>query len=93
MFHCNGSRHNKSGYCYVSSDENDACFTAVEVGITISISCYVSVDENEAMEAGITKIITADDENNAFFTAMEAGLRRVITATYPMMKIMRVSLQ
>ena len=90
MFHCNGSGHKKSNYCYVSSDENDACFTAVEAGLTISISCYVSGDENEAMD---NYCYLSDDENNAFFTAMEAGIRRVITATYPMMKITRVSLQ
>ena len=36
--------------CNVSGDENDACFTAMEAGITISFT---------AMEAGITKVVTA----------------------------------
>jgi len=76
MFHRNGSRHNKSNYCYVSSDENDACFTAVEAGITISIYCNVSSDENDAS-----------------ITAMEVGITKVVTATYPVMKMTRVSLQ
>jgi len=44
----------------------------VEAGVTISIYCDVSGDENDAMEAGITK---------------------VVTATYPVMKMRRISLQ
>ena len=38
-------------------------FTAMEAGITISTCCNVSGDENDAsitaMEAGITKVVTA----------------------------------
>src|SRR6218665_398947 len=63
MFHCNGSGNNYGSYCYVYSDENDACFTAMETGITIR------------------------------FTAMEAGITMVVTATYTVMKMTRVSLQ
>ena len=34
-----------------------------------------------------------DDENDACLMAMEAGISRVITATYPVIKMTRVSLQ
>ena len=88
MFHRNGSRHNKSNYCYVSSDENDACFTAVEAGITISIYCNVSGDENDASITAMEARITIS------FTAMvEAGITKVATATYPVMKMTHASLQ
>src|SRR6218665_1230913 len=46
-----------------SSTENDACFTSVETVVTLSTCCNVSGDENDAsitaMEAGITKVVTA----------------------------------
>ena len=48
----------------------------METGITISICCNVSGDENDAS-----------------ITAMEAGITKVVTATYPVMKMTRVSLQ
>src|SRR6218665_517222 len=98
MFHCNGSGHNKSNYCYVSSDENDACFTAMEAGITKSYYCNVCRDENDArfiaMEAGITKSFFCNgtpDVNDACFIAMEAGIYMIITAKHPVMKIKLVS--
>ena len=33
------------------------------------------------------------DENDASINAMEAGITKVVTATYPVMKMTRVSLQ
>ena len=48
-----------------NGDENGACFTAMEAGMTISFT---------AMEAGITKVV-------------------LVTATYTVMKMTRVSLQ
>ena len=62
-YHCNGSGNNRGSYCCLYSDENDACFTAMEAGITIS------------------------------FAAMKAGITKVVTATYTVMKMTRVSMQ
>ena len=48
------------------------------------------------MEAGITKSNNCNvygDENDACLIAMEAGINRLIIATYPVMKMMPVSLQ
>ena len=50
----------------------------MKAGITISKCCNVSGDENGAYTC---------------LTAVEAGMTKVITATYPVMKITRVSLQ
>jgi len=67
---------------------------------TISNYCNVYGDENDAcfiaMEAGITISNYCNvygDENDVCFIAMEAGINRQIIATYPVMKIARVSLQ
>jgi len=50
------------------------------------------------VEAGITtsainKCNVSGDENDACYTAMEVRITKIITATYPMIKITRVSLQ
>jgi len=48
---------------YITIDENDASFIAVEAGITINKCCYIPIDESDAcfiaIEAGITEVITA----------------------------------
>ena len=67
--------------CYIPIDENDACFIAMEAGITkvitISKCCY----------------ITIIDEIDPCFIAMEAGITKIITAAHRAMKMVRVSLQ
>ena len=48
------------GLCYITIDENDACFIAMEVGTTINKCWYIPIDENDAcfiaMEAGMIKV-------------------------------------
>jgi len=39
------------------------------------------------------KPIKSSDKSDACFIAIEAGITKVITATYPVMKMLRVSLQ
>ena len=51
----------RDGYCCVSGDENEACFTAMEAEITISFTAMEAgiTLSFTAMEAGITKVVFA----------------------------------
>ena len=76
-------------------------FIAMEAGIIKVVTATYTPMKNVffiAMEAGITisnYCSLYDDESDACFIAMKAGISRVglITATYPVMKMTRVSLQ